>query len=206
VTDYITSSNFKTRFGITVATDDTRIAAHITAASLEIDSMCGRQFGPHTGAATARYFHADSPHLARVDDCYDISAVALDLAGDGTYSTTLTVDTDYQTLPLNGVGANGQTGWPASQLHAVGYSYDFCTFGRRPAIKLTAKWGWSAVPTDVVEATYLLAHRLYFERDVPSGNLPGSAEFGGAPLRRPWTVERLLHHYVRADRKLGIAG
>jgi hypothetical protein len=205
VTDYITSSNFKTRFGITVATDDTRIAAHITAASLEIDSMCGRQFGPGT-PATVRYFSPDSSTRVRIDDASTITAVAVDDGDDGTYATTWTVTTDYMTEPFNGVGPNGQTGWPATQLLAVGSSYHFPTCHLRPAVKVTGTFGWTAVPTDIVEATYLLAHRLYFERDVPSGNLPGSAEFGGAPLRRPWTVERLLHHYVRADRKLGIAG
>jgi hypothetical protein len=205
VTDYITSSNFKTRFGITVATDDTRIAAHITSASLEVDSMCGRQFGPHSGAATDRYFAADSPWLARIDDTYEITTVAIDTTDDGTYATTLTVNTDYRTTPLNGIGPNGQSGWPAQNLLIVSNTYCFPQC-RRPGIKVTAKWGWTAVPTDIVEATYLLAHRLYFEVDVPSGNVPGSSEFGGTPLRRPYTVERLLHNYIRADRKLGIAG
>ena len=63
MTDYITSANFKTRFGITTTSDDARIAAHITAASLEVDSMCGRQFGTHSGDATARYFGV--PPLSR---------------------------------------------------------------------------------------------------------------------------------------------
>jgi hypothetical protein len=204
VTDYITSANFKTRFAITVATDDARIAAHITAASLEVDSMCGRQFGAGT-PATVRYFSPDSWGRTRIDDASAITAVGVDDAGDGTYSTAWTVTTDFMTEPFNGVGPNGQTGWPITQLLAVG-SYTFPTCSTRPSVKVTGTFGWAAVPVDVVEATYLLAHRLYFERDVPSGNLPGSVEFGGAPLRRPWTVERLLHNYVRADRKLGIAG
>lgn len=202
--DYITSTNFKTRFGITVTTDDARIAAHISAASLEVDSMCGRHFG--TASETTRYFVPDSSHLVRVDDCYAITAVKLDTGDNGNYATTLTAGTDYIVEPYNGVGPNGQAGWPVYQLKATGSAYWFHTHTRRPSISVTAKFGWAATPTDVVEATYLLAHRLYFERDVPSGNVPGSSEFGGAPLRRPWTVERLLHPYVRADRKLGIAG
>jgi hypothetical protein len=205
VTDYITSANFKTRFGISVSTDDTRIAAHITAASLEVDSHCGRQFGPGT-PATVRYFSPESWGRVRIDDAATITAVAVDTTGDGTYGTTLTVTTDYLTEPLNAVGPNGQTGWPATALVAVGNTYTFPTCHTRPAVKVTGTFGWAAVPTDVVEATYLLAHRLYYERDVPSGNLPGSTEFGGVPMRRPWTVERLLAPYVRADRKLGVAG
>jgi hypothetical protein len=191
VTDYITSANFKTRHGITTSTDDARIAAHITAASLEVDSICGRQFGTHSGAATARYF---------------FTAVATDQTDTGDYATTWTVSTDYQVAPLNGVGPNGQTGFPVTQLLAVGYAYSFPTCTRHPSVKVTGKWGWAAVPVDVVEATYLLAHRLFYERDVPSGVVPGSVEFGGVGMRRPYTVERLLAPYIRADRKLGIAG
>jgi hypothetical protein len=205
VTDYITSANFKTRFGITVSTDDARIAAHVTSASLAVDGICKRQFGPGT-PATVRYFSPESWERVRIDDAATITAVAVDTAGDGTYATTWTVTTDYLTEPLNGVGPNGQTGWPATALIAVGNTYTFPTCHRRPAVKVTGTFGWTAVPTDVVEATYLLAHRLYFERDVPSGNVPGSTEFGGVPMRRPWTVEQLLHDYVRADRKLGVAG
>jgi hypothetical protein len=204
VTDYITSANFKTRFGISVSTDDARIAAHVTAASLEVDSICGRQFG--TGSAgTVRYFTAESWTRVRVDDASAITAVATDVDGTGSYGQSWTVTTDYLTEPFNGVGPNGQTGWPFTSLLAVG-SLCFPTCHTRPAVKVTGTFGWAAVPTDVVEATYLLAHRLYFERDVPSGNLPGSTEFGGVPMRRPWTVERLLSQYIRADRKLGVAG
>lgn len=204
MTDYITASNFKTRFGITVATDDARIAAHISAASRQVDSMCARHFA--TATETTRYFWPDGRHLARIDDCYDITAVAIDTADDGTYATTLTAGADYTVAPYNGVGPNGQTGWPTYQLEATGYTYWFYTHTRRPSIAVTAKFGWAAVPDDVTEATYMLAHRLYFERDVPSGNVPGSAEFGGAPLRRMWTVDQLLNPYKRADRKMGIAG
>jgi hypothetical protein len=204
VADYITSSEFKTRFAISVSSDDTRIGVHVTAASREVDSICGRHFG--TATSTTRYFKPVGPGLVLVDDCYTVTAVKMDTGDDGAYATTLTAGTDYIVEPYNGVGINGQTGWPVTQLKATGYSYYFHTHTRRPSISVTANFGWAAVPSDVVEATFLLAHRLYFERDVPSGNVPGSAEFGGAPLRRPWTVERLLQPYIRADRKLGIAG
>jgi hypothetical protein len=203
--DYITSANFKTRFANTVATNDTRIAAHITAASLEVDSMCGRQFGQHSGAATARYFRPDNCFRVRIDDAYEITAVAVDDADTGAYGTTWAT-TDYQTIPINGTGINSQTGWPATVLEAIG-GYTFPLL-RRPSVKVTAKWGWAATPVDVVEATYLLAHRLFFEVSVPGGVTAPNLEFGvpGVALQRPYTVERLLHPYVRADRKLGIAG
>lgn len=204
MSDYITSANFKTRHGITVSTHDARIAAHITAASLEVDSMCGRQFG--AGASATRYFHPYSCTGVRVDDCHTITAVALDLDNSGNYATTLS-STDYQTYPVNGIGPNGQSGWPTTELRLITYSYSFARY-ERPSVKVTATFGWAATPTDVVEATYLLAHRLFYEVAVPSGTTPPNLDIGipGSPLQRPYTVERLLQPYVRTEKKIGVAG
>jgi hypothetical protein len=204
MSDYITSANFKTRHGITVTTHDTRIAAHISAASLEVDSICGRHFG--AGASATRYFHPYSCTGVRVDDCHTITAVALDLDDSGTYATTLAT-TDYVTIPTNGIGPNGQSGWPTTELRLVGYSYSLPRFVR-PSVKVTATFGWAATPTDVVEATYLLAHRLFYEVAVPSGVTAPNLDIGlpGSPLQRPYTVERLLQPYRRADKTIGVAG
>jgi hypothetical protein len=203
--DYITSANFKTRHGITVATHDARIAAHVTAASREVDSRTGRKFDADS-TATARYFHPYSCDAVRIDDALEITAVALDLDDTGTYATTLAAG-DYVVDPHGGIGPNGQTGWPAETIQLVGYGYTLRRF-RRPMVKVTAKWGWTTTPTDVVEACYLIAHRLYYEVAVPSGITAPNVEFGlpGSPLQRPFTVERLLAPYVRFERNVGIAG
>lgn len=202
MTDYISTTEFKSRFDITISSDDTRIAAHCTAASLWVDSYCGRQFGP--GTTTTRTFEPDSWGLVRIDDCHTITAVKLDTSDDGTFATTLTEGTDYTALPHNGVGPNGQTGWPTTQLEATGRTYWFPKNNYRTrSVQVAATFGWAAIPTDVKEAAHLLAHRLYYEVDVPSGNVPGG-EFGAVPLRRPWTAQMLLKPYVRADRMLGV--
>jgi hypothetical protein len=80
--DYITPANFKTRHGITVTTDDARIAAHITAASLEVDQICGRQFTADT-VATERYFRPLNNGVVWIDDAHTITAVASDEADTG---------------------------------------------------------------------------------------------------------------------------
>ena len=205
MSDYITSTNFKTRHGITVTTHDARIAAHVTAASLEVDSICGRQFGP--GASGTRYFNAYNCYAVRVHDCHTITSVDLDLDDDGTYETNLP-STDYQTFPVGGIGPNGQSGWPVEEIRIVGSSGYYFPRYTRPGVKVTATFGWSATPTDVVEATYLLAHRLYYEVAVPSGVTPPNLDIGlpGSPLQRPWTVERLLSQYRRVEKAVGVAG
>jgi hypothetical protein len=206
VTDYITSAEFKTRHGITVATNDTRIAEHITAASRRVDTLTGRQFATHTGAATARYFSPASCGMVWIDDAYEITSVEVDGTDAGTYSETWTASTHYETDPANGVGPDGQSGWPVTTLRAVG-GLTFPVGHLRRAVKVTAKWGWAAVPSDVKEATYLLAHRYYFEVAVPGGITTPNPEFGvpGAPLLRPYTAEGLLKAYTRADAAIGIA-
>jgi hypothetical protein len=204
--DYCTSAEFKTRHGISVTTNDARIAEHITAASRRVDTLTGRQFATHTGAATARYFRPTSCSTVWIDDAYEITAVAVDSGDTGTYSETWTASTHYDTDPANGVGPDGQTGWPVTTLRAVG-GLTFPTGNRRRAVKVTAKWGWAATPADVKEATFLLAHRYYYEVAVPGGITTPNPEFGlaGAPLLRPYTAEGLLKPYTRADGAIGIA-
>lgn len=205
MTDYITSANFKTRHGITVTTNDTRIAEHVTTASRRADQITLRTFGPHSGAATARYFRPLNCDTLWIDDAYEITSVEVDYGDDGTYETTWAT-TDYETDPENGIGPDGQSGWPTTTLRAVG-SYRFPMYSRRRPVKVTAKWGWAAIPDAVKEATYLLANRLFYEVSVPSGNTPPSPDFGlpGSGLRRPYTAEDLLRPYVRTDRSIGIA-
>lgn len=193
--DYITSNEFKARFGITTSSYDTMISEQITAASRQIDSMCGRRFDAD-GSATARVFHPVTSTEVIIDDALEITAVATDTSDDGTYATTWAAG-DYQTYPLNGVGPTRQSGWPATRIVAV----ENRTFpsSRRASVQVTAKWGWTAVPDDVKEACYLLAHRLFYEKDVPSGVVPGSLEFGGTGMRELRSVVKLLKPYMRYE-------
>ncbi|GGN96150.1 hypothetical protein GCM10010112_87140 [Actinoplanes lobatus] len=47
-------------------------------------------------------------------------------------------------------------------------------------VRITAEWGWPAVPADIREATKLLATRLYLRKDSPDGTA-GVGEWG--PVR-----------------------
>lgn len=207
--DYITVGAYKTQHRITGGEKDALIASKITAASRDVNGRTGREFSAWTGGdpegtATARYFHPYSCESVRVDDCYDITEVAVDFTDSGTY-TALTA-ADYQTYPLNGIGPNGQTGWPVERITLVTYSYQFPRW-RRPSVKVTAKWGWEAVPDDVKEACQQITARLIYEDSVPSGATPPNPDFGlpGSPLQRQWTVERLLRPYTRVERVIGVA-
>lgn len=204
--DFISLDGFRQRHGITATDKDARIVEHIAAASARVRSITGRDFAPHSGAATARYFRPLSCGRVVIDDAYEITAVGVDDNNAGTYGTAWTT-ADYVTEPLNGVGPDGLAGWPTYMLVAVS-SLTFPTWWTRPAVKVTAKWGWAAVPDAVVEACYLLAHRLFYEVSVPGGVTPPNVDFGipGSALRRPYTAEDLLVPYTRPNKAIGVAG
>jgi hypothetical protein len=206
VTDYITLAQFKARFGAPDSAEDSQIAEHIAAASRRVDALCHRTFAPHVGAATVRYFRPTSWATCLIDDATEITAVATDDGDTGTFGQTWTT-VSYETDPANGIGPDAQSGWPATALRAIG-SLSFPTCAQRRAVKVTGKWGWTAVPDAVVEATYLLANRYLYEVSVPGGAIPPNPEFGlpGSALQRPYTAENLLKPYARADKVIGVAG
>jgi hypothetical protein len=67
---------------------------------------------------------------------------------------------------------------------------------RDERVRVTARWGWPAVPAEVGMAALLLANRLYLRKNSPEG-LVQTQEFGGVRLSR-WDpdVEALLAPYV----------
>lgn len=206
--DLITRSNFKTRQGITITSNDARIDSHITAASRDVQNRCGRSFDVVTvdTVASDRVFSPIGPYRVRIDDAVSISAVAVDLDDSGNYATTLSAS-DYITEPANGLGPGGLSGFPIEELVIVNTAFCLPRW-RRPPVKVTAKWGWAAVPVDVVEACYMITNRLYYEVAVPGGVTQANVEFGlpGTPLQRQYTVDRLLAPYTRLERSIGIAG
>ncbi|MGW1762761.1 phage gp6-like head-tail connector protein [Streptomyces sp. NPDC002073] len=63
-------------------------------------------------------------------------------------------------------------------------------------VRVTARWGWPAVPDEITTATLIQAARLYRRKDSPEG-VTGSAEWGVVRLsRRDPDVWALLEHFV----------
>ncbi|MBL7492517.1 hypothetical protein, partial [Frankia sp. AgW1.1] len=67
-------------------------------------------------------------------------------------------------------------GWPVTSLLRPGaYWLEFATIQTR--IRVTARWGWPAVPDDIVQAAQIQATRLFKRKDSPEG-VAGSADWG----------------------------
>lgn len=64
-------------------------------------------------------------------------------------------------------------------------------------IAVTARWGWPAIPDDIVEASLLRAHRLFRRRGSPEG-VAGFADMGAISVRKTDPdYEDLTSDYVR---------
>ena len=83
------------------------------------------------------------------------------------------------------------TGQPATWIVSLSRRWQ-----RADRVRVTARWGWPAVPEEIGMAALLLANRLYLRRNSPEG-LVQTQEFGGVRLSR-WDpdVEALLAPYV----------
>jgi hypothetical protein len=180
---YITSAQLHDdlRIAIGDTVDDAMLGYAITAASRAIDQHCGRQFG-QLAAPAARYYEPrwdrrQTRWVIPIDDLMTTTglAVAADINDDGTYSTTLVLNTDFQPFPWNAAADNVPWTALAGSKSLVFNPPSSVLFDR--IVRVTAQWGWSAVPDVVVQATLIQAARFFKRRDAPFG-VAGSPDMG----------------------------
>lgn len=148
-----------------------QLARALAASSRAIDRYCGGRRFWRDNTATSRVYRADEPNFAWIDDLWSTAGlvVATDPGGNNTWSQTWTTGTDYQLEPLNtAADTGGDAAFAWWQVAAVGV-IRFPVFQRRVGLRVTAKWGWSAIPDQVSEATLLKAASLFKRRDAPFG-------------------------------------
>lgn len=176
--------------------DTSLIEKAVAATSRAIDRYCGRRFWQDP-APVARMFDVWDSRLV---DVFDISTsaglvVKVDSGGDGTYATTW-AGSDYQLRPLNADADGGAFSW--RQLAAVGGKTFPVGMRGFPGLQVTARWGWSGVPDDVVEAAILKAVSLFMRKDAPFG-VAGFGEFGAVRItKRDPDVADLLSPFILA--------
>lgn len=175
--DYVTAAELKTYLRISGSSDDTLIGVCVTSASRAVDHACGRQFGKLAAAAPFLYQWdgrcIDGYAALPVDDLMVTTNLAVEADG-----TALTVDTDYVLWPYDAP----TKGKPWTHLLRVAGGEGWPVIGGWPAtqgalVEVTAIFGWTAVPAEVKQATYLQAARLYAARNAPYG-IAGSPDQG----------------------------
>ena len=201
---YVSSSEFKAwlRLASGDTVDDVEVALALSAAERSINTHCGRHFDKTVAAAspaTPRLFVADHVDVVEVDDFWTDSGLVVETRTSSDGSWTTWAAADYQAEPLNGI-QDGVSGWPTHRLRAV-LSKTFPVEHGLATVRVTAKWGWDAVPGDVKLATHLQAALLLKRREAPNGLLEFAGD--GTSLRVSpidGHVMRLLQPYVRTSR------
>lgn len=171
--------------GITETTRDELLIGALTGASRAIDRFTGRNPGGFSlaGTASARTYR---PAGRVVNEC-DGQKLLVDEIGSstgliaetgssgGTYTTVSS--TAYDTGPDNALTVGVPVNW-LLMLSAYWVSSPLTR------IRVTARWGWPAVPDQIVTATLLLAARYFKRKDSPEGLVAGPQDWGSIRITR----------------------
>lgn len=176
----------------TDTTQDALLTDALETASRAIDHYCSRKFNADT-SATARVFRPDTLWRTKVDDFLETATlvVKIDSGGNGGYSTTWTLNTDFIVEPSNGV-VDGESGWPYYRIIPIN--------GQRflnnsvPSLQVTAKWGWTAVPGPIKQACIYLAEETFKMKGSPFG-VANFDQFGPIRMRDNPKVMAMLQPY-----------
>lgn len=177
--EYVDLPTLKSALGVESddTTRDTLLASALAAASRGIDRMTGRRFWLDTTAVERTYnprgrtvCDTDGERLI-VDDIGVTMGMVVETGSGASWSAV----TGYETAPDNAL----VQGRPVTALlqPAGSWGYGTCR------VRVTARFGWPAIPDEVVEATKIQAARLYRRKDSPEG-VTGSAEWGVVRLSR----------------------
>lgn len=178
-TVYVSVEEMKFALGhIADSLDDDDLLRAALAASRAIDTYCDRFFY-RTVEAIPQTVLVDSYYAVVIPDVATTAGliVQTDGDGDGVYETTWSAS-DYQLEPLNAQALPVK--YPFTEIRTLGRLYPSNWRGR-PELRITAVWGWPAVPAEVSQAALTLAVRLFRRKDAPFGVL-GSADLGFARI------------------------
>lgn len=204
---YTTLDDVNVRLGGSISGDHIELAeAAITEACRAIDVWCGQVFYD-SGSATARTFSVrdacrlDTPPFSTTTGL----VVKTDDDDDGTYETTWT-STDYEAIVYDESYTLASSA-PYVALRAVGSRSFPTTTSRLRVVQVTARWGWSAVPSNVAAASKILAVDLFKRKDVSHGVTANVSEFGPVRVGRDAfaQVSFLLAPLRRVEHAWGIA-
>lgn len=168
--DYITTADLKLYLDIGDVVDDVQLATWCTASARAIDKRCNRQFGQLAGPAARTYRRPPvlNPETGlyelEIDDVQDVTGALVNGVAYASAGAVL--------LPDNA---------PADGLPWTRLGFTTCqtvsTPGAPVANVITMRWGWTAVPSQVVGASKLQANRWNARRRSPLG-VAGSPDQG----------------------------
>ena len=193
---YLELEEAKSTLEIEAGHADTDIQRTLVAASRMIDEITQTRFYT-TAADEVRYYSPDAGHLLFTDEISTLTELATDAAGGTTFGTVWTANTDYVLQPENAtVGAVQYRPWDRILRHPKS-AKQFPCYPR--SVRVTGKFGWTAVPDAVKVATGIIATKaLRRARSAPMGIVTA---FDGTAVRMSRfdpQVEEMLAPYNRS--------
>jgi len=175
------------RLGLADSIDNGLLAAALAAAESSINLWCNRTFTV-PAAVTTRTYEPFADEVI-VDDIATTTGLIVSDNGTTVALTDLVLD------PANGVGPDGNTGWPYWRIRYANGG-PWARDGRRRTASITAKFGWAATPENIRMATLVLASDLFHMKDTRLG-VAGYGDMGIIRIRENGMLQTLLHYYIR---------
>lgn len=190
---YASLNDVKAALRISDNVDDSLLEMAIESASRMIDGHAGRYF--YSSGTATRIYAADDALICQTDD---IAGTAITLVtdpdADDTWADTWGIG-DYQLEPVNGV-VDGLT-TPYTRIRATG-DYNFPTSSGEALVKVTAVFGFSAIPIAIKQACVIQSSRIFKRLDSPLG-VAGFGDMGAVRVSRYLDpdVEQLVAPFVK---------
>lgn len=201
VADYVTPDQMKATLSLTGESfADADVATACTASSRAIDQACSRVFYVDAAATVTRFYTPEDTLLLPIDDLVQLSSMNVDRDGNGTFEETWTLTTDFVLQPPNAPVDFG--GRPYELVRVRRFSGNrWLPAGIENSVQIVGKWGWPAVPAEIVNATTIYAHRLLRRsRESPFGIVwPGQGESAAMRIgQQDPDVAGLIKPYMKA--------
>jgi len=195
VTDaYATAAEYRAAIGKTDTGADDEILSDLTAISRYLEHHLGRFFTKDAADVERIYLPPVTSDVLWVDDLSgDPTSIELDTAGDNTYADTLAA-TDYELLPLN--ADKGPEPRPFTRLRLTAWG-DYSQFRAGQRVKITAQFGWPAVPEAVKRATIQLTPFWRLETPRSTMRIPELGETIEASPQVRSIIRQLTDDYRR---------
>jgi len=173
---YASLSEVKASLRLTDNIDDALLNTAIESASRMIDGFTARTFS-NAGTAVRNFAATDEINLI-IDDAITVLEVASTDEVGGTY--TIWKPTDFQLEPIN--SRSDGLYMPFTSIRAVN-DYLWPVVDQQALVRITATWGFPAVPIAIKQATVIQSSRLYKRLDSPLG-VAGFGDMGAIRVGR----------------------
>lgn len=161
-------------------------ASALAAAEMAAKLHCGRQFDVVSSGSTptSRTFVPSGSSVLEIDDAIAVTLVEVD---------GVTLSSSQYQLDPSPISRTGEAR-PYEEITLFYGEWVIYAPGKR-TITVTGRYGWAAVPANVVEAVKILGKDILQQRSTV-GNLVSTGDFGGRVAMNTY-VQRLLAPYRR---------